>query len=63
MLLSANGVNSARMKTHLSHSGSEPSSPEDKVLTETFKRHIIRQVLIEFGGEKNYSNRAQDIAF
>jgi len=54
MLLSAHGVNSATTETHLSHSGSEPSAPEGRVVTETFKRHINRQVLIKFGGQKNY---------
>ena len=44
MLLSAHGVNS--------HSASEPSSPEDRVVTETFKQHTMRQVLIKFGGGK-----------
>jgi hypothetical protein len=50
MLLSAHGDNSDRTETHISHLGSEPSSPEDRVLAETFKRHINRQVLIKFGG-------------
>jgi len=53
MLLSAHGANS--------HAACEPSSPEDRVMTDTFKVHVMRQVLIKFDGEKSYPNRTQGI--